>query len=121
VQSTIESGSFCGPIANGEKPYLHELAGTAVENRVVGARGVRLAGGGNLALKCCSAGAGSWDSIQAIPFRRSLKLHKALFAGAATSFSFLAPFLRFGPNRSRASAHASFTNFLLPITAPSVK
>jgi hypothetical protein len=35
--------------------------------------------------------------------------------------SFLAPSLRFGPKRSRAPAKASFTNSLLPITAPSVK
>ncbi len=59
--------------------------------------------------------------VQAIPFRRSLKLHKARFAGVASPFNFLAPSLRFGPKRSLALAKASFTNSLLPITAPSVK
>ena len=60
-------------------------------------------------------------SVQAIPFRRSLKLHKAPFAAAPSPFIFLAPSLRFDPNRSRALAKASFTNSLLPITAPAVK
>jgi hypothetical protein len=77
-----------------------------------------------------SLGLAHWDSgdgvaftliIQAIPFLRSLRLHKAPFAGAASPFSRLAPSLRFEPNRSLALANASVTNSLLPITAPAVK
>jgi hypothetical protein len=58
---------------------------------------------------------------QAIPFRRSLKLHNESLAGAASPLILLAPSLRFGPKRYRALAKASFTNSLLPITAPAVK
>jgi len=59
--------------------------------------------------------------IQANPFRRSLRLHRVPLAAALPPLSFLAPSLRLGPKRSRALANASFTNSLLPITAPSVK
>ena len=53
-------------------------------------------------------------------FRKALALHNTPPAGAASPFNVLAPSLRFGPKRSRAFANASFTNSLLPITAPSV-
>jgi hypothetical protein len=59
--------------------------------------------------------------LYATPFRKSLKLHKIPLAAAPPPFSFRAPSFRFAPNRSRALANASFTNSLLPITAPSVK
>ena len=59
--------------------------------------------------------------VQMMPFRRSLKLHSVPPEAAPSPFSFLAPSLRFGPKRSLALPKASFTNSLLPITAPSVK
>jgi hypothetical protein len=48
-------------------------------------------------------------------------LQSAPAAGAPLPRSLRAPFLRFGGKRSLAAAKVSFTNVLLPITAPSVK
>jgi hypothetical protein len=56
-----------------------------------------------------------------IPTRRSLALHKIPLAPPPLPLIVRAPSFRLGPNRSRALAKASFTNSLLPITAPSVK
>ena len=53
--------------------------------------------------------------------RRSLTLQSTPAAGAPFPRNFLAPSFRFSVNRSRAPANASFTNSLLPMTAPSVK
>jgi hypothetical protein len=53
--------------------------------------------------------------------RKSRRLHSIPAAGFASPRIFRAPSLRFGPKRSLALANASFTNSLLPITAPSVK
>ena len=53
--------------------------------------------------------------------RRFRILHRWPFAPLPLPLIARAPFFRFGPNRSRAFANASFTNSLLPITAPSVK
>jgi hypothetical protein len=55
------------------------------------------------------------------PTRRSLALHSSPFAPLPLPLITRAPFLRLQLNRSRDRANASFTNSLLPITAPSVK
>ena len=54
-----------------------------------------------------------------MPFRKSRRLHSQPAAAAAAPRSFLAPSLRFGPNRSRIRANASSTNPRLPMTTPS--
>jgi hypothetical protein len=59
--------------------------------------------------------------LYSTPFRKSRKLHNTPAAAAAAPRIFLAPSLRFAPNRSRDAAKASFTNIRLPITTPSVK
>jgi hypothetical protein len=69
----------------------------------------------------CGCGAQSALLAQSIAFRRSLKLRSNALAAAPLLRIFLASSLRFGPNRSRAPAKASFTNSLLPITAPAAK
>ena len=53
--------------------------------------------------------------------RKSLTLHSSPFAPLPLPRIARAPSLRLALNRSRARANASFTNSLLPITAPSVK
>jgi hypothetical protein len=53
--------------------------------------------------------------------RKSRTLHSTPFAALPAPRIRRAPSLRFSVNRSRAAANASFTNALLPITAPSVK
>jgi hypothetical protein len=53
--------------------------------------------------------------------RKSRMLHNCPFAAAAAPFIARAPSLRFAEKRSRAAVKASFTNALLPITAPAVK
>ena len=52
--------------------------------------------------------------------RRSRRLHNTPAASLPLPRIRLAPSWRFAPNRSRAFVNASFTNALLPITAPSV-
>jgi hypothetical protein len=54
-------------------------------------------------------------------FRKSLALHNNPAAPAAGPRIFLAPLLRFAPNRSRHWANNPSTNARLPMTAPSVK
>ena len=59
--------------------------------------------------------------IHHIPTRRSLTLHNTPFAAAPLPRIRRAPSFLLVENLSRAPANASFTNSLLPITAPSVK
>jgi hypothetical protein len=53
--------------------------------------------------------------------RKSLTLHSTPAADVPLPRIRRAPSFRFTEKRSRAAANASFTNSLLPITAPSVK
>jgi hypothetical protein len=60
-------------------------------------------------------------SNQSKLIRRSRTDHNQFAAPAAFPRIFLAPLLRFAPNRSRHWANNPSTNARLPITAPSVK
>ena len=64
--------------------------------------------------------AGSNPDCQTLT-RKSLALHSNPFTPLPLPRIARAPSLRLALNRSRARANASFTNSLLPITAPSVK
>lgn len=68
-----------------------------------------------------SAIRGFHHAAQATPFLRSRKLHRSPPISKPSPLRLLAPVLRWDLKRHWDAANASFTNSLLPITAPSVK
>lgn len=102
------------PVADGQKAVETHLGAHALAFHGNGEfRGGRTA--------ACNHGCGTSIALLHSPTRRSRILHSIPFAGTPLPRIFRAPSFLLAVNLSRTRANASFTNSLLPITAPSVK